>query len=50
MEFVIESLAEDGVVEGDEAGLDNRSFAVVTSVGEFLPSALYRAESCEVLI
>jgi len=47
MEFVIESLAEDGVVEGDETGLDDGSLAVVTSVCEFLPSALYRAESWE---
>jgi len=44
MEFVIEPLAKDGVVEGDEAGLDDRGFAVVTSVCEFLPSALYIAE------
>jgi len=42
MEFVIESLAEDGVVESDEAGLDDRGFAVVTSMCEFLPSAIYR--------
>jgi hypothetical protein len=39
VEFVIESLAEDGVVEGDEAGLDNGSLAVMASVSEFLPSA-----------
>jgi hypothetical protein len=42
MEFVIVSLAEDGVVEGDEAGLDNRSLAVVASVREFLSSAAYK--------
>jgi hypothetical protein len=44
MEFVVESLAEDGVVESDEAGLDNRSLAVVASVGEFLSSAAHRAK------
>jgi hypothetical protein len=44
MEFMIESLAEDGVVESDEAGLDNGSLAVVAPVREFLSSALYRAK------
>jgi hypothetical protein len=44
MEFVVESLAEDGVVESDEAGLDNGSLAVVASVGKFLSSAAYRAK------
>jgi len=39
MEFMVESLAEDGVVESDEARLDNGSLAVVASVGEFLSSA-----------
>jgi hypothetical protein len=44
MEFVIVSLAEDRVVEGDEARLDNRSLAVVASVCEFLSSAAYRVK------
>ena len=42
MEFVIEPLAEDRVVEGDEAGLDYGSFAVVAPVSEFLKSAAHR--------
>lgn len=44
MEFMVESLAEDGVVEGDESGFDNGSLAVVAPVGEFLSSALCRAK------
>lgn len=39
MEFVIVSLAEDRVVECDEAGFDNRGFAMVATVCEFLPLA-----------
>lgn len=41
MELVIVSLAEDGVVESDEAGLDYGSLAVVASMCEFLSSAVY---------
>jgi hypothetical protein len=36
MEFVVESLAEDRVVESDEAGLDNGGLAVMAPVCEFL--------------
>lgn len=39
MEFVIVPLAEDRVVECDEAGLDNGGFAMMAPVCEFLPSA-----------
>jgi hypothetical protein len=44
MEFMVESLAEDGVVESDEAGLDNGGLAVVAPVSEFLSSAAHRAK------
>jgi hypothetical protein len=44
MEFMVESLAEDGVVEGDESGFDNGSLAVVAPVSEFLSSAAHRAK------
>jgi hypothetical protein len=44
MEFMVESLAEDGVVEGDESGFDNGSLAVVAPVCEFLSSAAHRAK------
>jgi len=39
MEFVVESLAEDGIIERDEPGFDNGGFAVMTSVCEFLSLA-----------
>jgi len=39
MELVIESLAENGIIERDEAGFDNGGFAVMTSVCEFLSLA-----------
>ena len=39
MKFVVESLAEDGIIERDEPGFDNGGFAVMTSVCEFLSLA-----------
>jgi hypothetical protein len=38
MEFVIISLTENRVIEGDESGFNDWGFAVVASVGEFLLS------------
>ena len=43
MEFVIVSLPEDRVVECDEAWFDNRGFAMMATVCEFLPSAKSRS-------
>jgi len=39
---VIVPLAEDRVIESDEAGLDDGSLAVMASMCEFLTSAVYR--------
>jgi len=39
---VIIALAEHGVVESNEAGLDDGSLAVMASMCEFLTSAVYR--------
>ena len=44
---MVESLAEDWVVESDEPWLDNGSLAVVASVGEFLSSACHEQSSVE---
>lgn len=46
MELVIESLTEDGVVECDESGLDDRGLAVMTSVCEFLKLAQHIPAAC----